>query len=101
MSDPRYSVAQAEIERLVLTGLDLTLGQAERLREQVADELQRTLARRAWSDQTSADVSRLSLPPLDLDIASGPGAVDDGQLASKLARCIAQALPGGDGKGDR
>ena len=87
MSAPRYTV---EIERLVLTGLDLTPGQAESLRAQLAGELQRLLAQ----GSRSASASQSSLPPLDL---AGTG----DQLAAELAQHILQALPVGGPNGER
>lgn len=74
MNEPRYTI---EIERLVLTGLDLTPWQAEGLRAQVAGELQRLLAQ---GSQPAAG-------------HPSPG------LAGQVAQQIAQALPGGDRKG--
>ncbi len=87
MNEPRYTV---EIERLVLTGLDLTPGQAERLRAQVAGELQRLLVqgRQPASGHPSPGSG------LALSQTKGQG------LAGQVAQQIAEALPGGDRKGE-
>ena len=87
MSDTPYTV---EIDRLVLTGLDLTPAQAERVRSRLAGELQALLARRRWGGSIAdIDVERLDLPGVSFGEAQ-----DDGRLASALAQRIAQALPG-------
>jgi hypothetical protein len=94
MKGPQYTV---EIDRLVLTGLDLTPAQAEQVRSRLAGELQTLLAgRRGGGDTAAIDLERVNLPALS------PGEVQDhGRLASALARHIAGALPGTGGSAPR
>jgi hypothetical protein len=87
MSGLPYTV---EIDRLVLTGLDLTPAQAELVRARLAGELERLLTQRGWaSDVADMRVARLDLP--EVSLGEPP---DEGRLAGMLAQRLAQALPG-------
>lgn len=83
------------IDRLVLTGLDLSPDQAQRLRSRLAQALQDELSRRGSSIRT-ADAGRLALPPL-----SPAEVADSGRLAGKLARQLADSLTGGSPTGSQ
>jgi hypothetical protein len=87
MKSPQYTV---EIERLVLTGLDLTPAQAEQVRTRLAGELQTSLAQRSWV----GGIADISVEQLDLPGVSFGPSQDCGGLAGALAQGIAQALPG-------
>jgi len=87
MNDP---VRIVEIDRLRLTGLEITPGRGERIQAMVEAELQRLLERGGWHDSlASGEVSRLAAPKWHADMPS-----NDGHLASGLARSIAQTLRG-------
>lgn len=87
MRRPQYTV---EIDRLVLTDLDLTPVQAEQVRSQLAGDLQAALAGRPWAGAPAAsDLERVDLPAVSL-----AEALDAGRLASALAERIARAMPG-------
>jgi hypothetical protein len=87
MNGPRYTI---NIDRLVLSGLDITPAEAERIRVQVAAELEQALAQRSWSGEPQAyERDRIALPPL-----SAAEAGDGQRLSNSLARRIARALPG-------
>jgi hypothetical protein len=87
MNGPRYTV---DIDRLILTGLNLTPAQAEQVRSRLASELQTALAERPWAgDVAVGDLERVDLPAVSLGEAR-----DTDQLASALARRLAGALPG-------
>jgi hypothetical protein len=94
MNRLRYTV---EIERLILTDLDLTPVQAEQVRSRLAGELQAALAGRHWvGNAADLDVEHLVLPTLSLGKAPGAG-----PLARALAGRIARALPGRGEAGPR
>ncbi len=87
MSDPIRTV---EIDRIRLTGLEVTPERAERIRGLVEVELQRQLGRERWPEGLAGgEVSRLDAPTMDVDRLHS-----DGHLASGLARSIAQTLRG-------
>jgi hypothetical protein len=87
MSDPVHGV---EIERLRLTGLDVTPQRAERMRAIVEVELQRLLERGGWPEGLAGgEVPRLVAPTMHVDESHG-----DSRLASGLARNIFQSLRG-------
>jgi hypothetical protein len=87
MSEPVHSV---EIDRIRLTGLDVTPERAERIRVTVEAELQRLLEREGWPEGlTGGEVSRLDAPTIHVN-----GPHSDGHLANGLARSIARALRG-------
>ena len=87
MSEPVHSV---EIDRIRLTGLDVTPERAERIRELVEVELQRLLEREEWPEGlTGGEVSRLDAPTMHMDSRRS-----DGHLASGLARSVARTMHG-------
>lgn len=91
MSEPHYTL---QIDRLVLRGLDLSPGQAERLGVEIADELQALLSQgQDLAGLTDGEVSHVSAPAVHL---AGP--TDRRRLAGEVARSIAGAL-GGTGQG--
>jgi hypothetical protein len=88
MNDPIRAI---EIDRIRLTGLEVTSERAERIRAMVEVELQRLLERERWPEGLAgSEVSRLDAPTMYVDSPH-----NDGQLASGLARSIAQTLRGG------
>jgi hypothetical protein len=87
MSDPVLSVA---IDRIRLTGLEVTPEGAERLRGRVEVELQRLLERERWPEGLfDGEVSRLDAPTMHVDTSHG-----DYHVANRVARSIAQSLGG-------
>jgi hypothetical protein len=85
MKDPHLTL---EIDRLVLTGLDLAPGAALRLRTLVARELRQELSQQAGLEGlTSVEWSRLRAPALNL-----PAPGSEAQLARGLAQGIVQSL---------
>ncbi len=84
---PSYIV---EIDRLILTGLDLTPAQAEQVRTLLATELEARLAAPVLADDAvRLDQDRLTLPAL-----SPADSADPRRLAGALAGRIVGALPG-------
>jgi hypothetical protein len=87
MKNPRHLV---EIERIILTGFDLTPGRAERIRALVELELQSLLQNGIGQDgMTSCEVPHLYGPQVHL---SEPES--DAHLASGVATSIAETLNG-------
>jgi len=87
MSDPAHSV---EIERIRLTGLDVTPQRAERVRAMVEVELQRLLERGGWPEGLAGgEVSRLDAPTMHVDESRG-----DSHLANGLAQSVFQTMRG-------
>ena len=87
MSDPVHSV---EIDRIRLTGLEITPERAEHVRGLVEAELQHLLERGGWPESlASGEVSRLDAATMHVD-----GSHSDSQLASGLAQSIFQTLRG-------
>lgn len=84
MTDPNYMI---NIDRLTLTGFDLSPERAERLRPLITVELQRRLAQ-ARLNHTRM-VAPVSVPPLQVNRS-----MSDRQLASHIAHGIAQSLGG-------
>jgi hypothetical protein len=93
MNRPRYSV---HIDRLILNDLDVALGEAEHIRNQLAGRLQRLLDLGEGSGALSiGDTSRLSAPMIHLAMPHS-----NSRMVGSLARSLAQALHGADrGKG--
>lgn len=83
MSDPIRTV---EIDRIVLTGLDVTPDRAEHIRALVEAALRQRLAQGEWPDGPTA-VRHLEAPAMHV-----VGSHDDGRLAGGLAGGIAQAI---------
>lgn len=84
---PTHTVS---IERLALTDLDLTPVEAERLRVEVADELQRLLERGGGlGDLPGGEVHQLEAPAVPL---TGPAS--SSRLTDGLAQSVARALQG-------
>ena len=77
------------IDRLVLTGLNLSPAEMAVLRRQLAAALQQELAQRDWSGLETA-VAQPHLRLADMQQVSP----DSHQLAASLARQIAHSLPG-------
>jgi hypothetical protein len=87
MRNPVHSV---EIDRIVLTDLDVTPDRAERIRALVEVELQRLLEQGGWPDGLAAgEVDHLEAPALHL---AEPH--NDSRLANGLAQSIAQTVRG-------
>jgi hypothetical protein len=87
MNDPARTV---EIDRIRLTGLEITPERAERVRAMVEVELRRLLERERWPDGLAGgEVSRLAAPAMPVDRPHS-----DGRLANGLAQSIAQTLRG-------
>lgn len=79
-----------DIERIVLTDLDVTPDRAERLRALVEAELQRLLVQDGWLEGlASREVDHLQAPPMHL---AQP--LSDSRLVSGLAQSIAQTVRG-------
>src|SRR5688500_10824988 len=91
------SYARIQIDRVVLTGLELTTERSERVRSLLAEELGELLAGGGFARPSArGELDRLETPTLQLSASPG-----DGELASGLAHSIAAALgrlgsPGGD-----
>jgi len=90
MSDPVHSV---EIDRIRLTGLEVTPERAERVRAMVEAELQRLLTQDGWPEGSAGgeEVSRLDAPTMHVDRPHS-----DDHLANGLAWSIAQTLRSGE-----
>lgn len=87
MSEPHYTL---QIDRLVLRGLDLSSSQAERLGEEVADELQALLSQgQDLAGLGGGEIYYVSAPGVRLTGLSGGR-----QLAGDVARSLAGALAG-------
>ena len=87
MSDPVHSV---EIDRIRLTGLEVTPERAERVRAMVEAELQRLLTQDGWPEGSAGgEVSRLDAPMMHVGTPH-----NDTHLASCLAHSIARILQG-------
>ena len=87
MNDP---VRTVEIERIRLTGLEVTPERAEGIRALVEVELQRLLRRERWAISLSgSEVSRLDAPMMHVHSSHS-----DAHLANGLAQSIAQTLQG-------
>ena len=87
MSDPAHTV---EIDRIVLTDLDVTPDRAERIRALVEAELQHLLAQDGWPDDLAGgEVHHLDAPTMHV---AEPHS--DSRLASGLAQSIAQTVRG-------
>ena len=87
MNEP---VRIVEIDRLRLTGLEVTPGRAERIRTMVEVDLQRLLERGEWPEGLAGgEVSRLDAATMHVD-----GSHSDGHLANGLAHSIARTLCG-------
>ena len=85
MKNPHFTL---EIDRLVLTGLDLGPGASLRLRTLLARELRQELSQLAGLEGlTSVEWSRLTAPVLNL-----PAPGSEAHLARSLARGIVQSL---------
>jgi hypothetical protein len=85
-----YPIRTVEINRITLTGLQVTPERAERIRAMVALELQRLLERgRLPEDLASGEVSHLNAPTMHVGRPHS-----DGQLADGLARSIVRSLRG-------
>jgi hypothetical protein len=83
-------VHSVEIERIRLTGLDVTPERAERVRGLVEVELQRLLERQTWHEGlASGEVSRLDAATMDVG-----GSHSDSHLANGLAQSIFRTLRG-------
>ena len=81
-------VRTVDIDRIRLTGLEVTPERAERIRAMVEVELQRLLKRQRWPDDLAGgEASRLDAPPMHLDVLHS-----DSHLANNLARSIVQTL---------
>ena len=91
MNNPIRAV---EIDRIVLTGLDVTPDRAERIRALMGVELQRILESGGRLEGLAGgEVRRLDAPAVHVaDLRS------DGRIASGLARSIAQAVRGVKGE---
>jgi hypothetical protein len=87
MSEPVHTV---EIDRIGLTGLEVTPERAGRIRAMVEAELQRLLTQEGWLEGlVGGEVSRLDAPTRQVDRPHS-----DAHLANGLARSIAQTLRG-------
>jgi len=87
MSDPVHSV---EIDRIRLTGLEVTPERAERIRGLAEAKLQRLLTQDGWPEGSAGgEVSRLDAPAMHVDTPH-----NDSHLASGLAYSIARTLQG-------
>jgi len=87
MSDPVHSV---EIERIRLTGLDVTPERAGRVKAMAEAELRRLLERGEWpGGLAGGEVSRLDAPTMHVGRPHS-----DRSLATGLARSIFQTLRG-------
>ncbi len=84
------SVHTIEIDRIVLSGIELKQDRAERIRTMVEIELQRMLEREGLSESlVGEEISRLDMPEIYL---TKP--YDEEEIASCLAMSIYQALLG-------
>jgi hypothetical protein len=87
MSEPAVTI---DIDRLILTDLDVTPDRAERIRAWVESALQRLLEGDGWPDAFADNaVSYVNLPTIHLDELHS-----DRDLANRLARSIAETLRG-------
>jgi hypothetical protein len=86
MSEPHYTL---QIDRLVLRGLDLSPGQAERLGAELEDELQALLGQGQDLGLTGGEIHHVRAPTVRLTGLSGGR-----QLAGDVARSLAGALAG-------
>jgi hypothetical protein len=87
MSDPVHSV---EIDRIRLTGLEVTPERAEHIRGLAEAKLQRLLTQDGWPEGSAGgEVSRLDAPAMHVD-----GLHSDSDLANGLAQSIFQTLRG-------
>ena len=86
MSDRPNTV---EIERLVLDGLDVPPGQAERLRALVGAELERILAEEGTLEEVTGSAVRRLRAPLSV-----VGPYDDRRMARGLAIPTGVSAPG-------
>jgi hypothetical protein len=87
MKNPLHLV---EIDRIVLTGFDLTPYRGERIRALMEMELQGLLQQGSWpGGLTSSEVSHLHGPQMNLSESES-----DAQLASGVATSIAETLNG-------
>ncbi len=85
MKNPHFTL---EIDRLVLTGLDLGPGASLRLRTLLARELRQELSQLAGLDRMrTVALPRVTAPPLAL-----PAPGSEAHLARSLARGIVQSL---------
>jgi hypothetical protein len=76
-----------EIDRLILDGMDVPPGQAERLRILVAAELERILAEEGTLEELAGSAVRRLRVPLSVF-----GPYDDRRMARGLARSVARAV---------
>lgn len=77
-----------DIERIILTGFDLTPDRAERIRAMVERDLQHLLESEGVPDSlTSRDIANLSATTLDLAATQ-----DDVYLANSLAQSIFRVI---------
>ena len=87
MNDP---VRTIDIDRIRLTGLEVTPERAERIRALIEVELQHRLERERWPEGLAGgEVSRLDTPAMHVDRPHS-----DTHLANSLAQSIAQTLQG-------
>ena len=85
MNSPRYTV---DIDRLILTDMGIPPERAEQLRARVEIELQRCLERMPPSRESIGNAP-IRVPPISV---AGP--VNNGQLASHIAKGIARSMGG-------
>ncbi len=83
MSSPRYVI---DIDRLILTDMDISPERAALLRSQVEMALQRQLA------QTPLSRENIGNAPIRVPPISVAGAISDRQLASHIAQGIARSM---------
>lgn len=87
MNEPTVTI---DIDRFILTDLEVTPERAERIRAWVEVELQRLLEGGGWPDELAdSAISYVNLPTIHLDELHS-----DRDLANSLARSIAEALRG-------
>ncbi len=82
-----------EIERLILSGLDLNQAQAERVRALLEGELRSRLGRQGIPDGLDGGV----VDKIDAPSLSVPEAAGEQRLAASLALSLVQALQNGKG----
>lgn len=93
MRGPRYII---DIDRFVLTDMALTPAEAERLRVQVADALQRLLQGGWPEDLAGSEIAHVDAPTIHLNDLTG-----NSPTANDLAQSIIQALQdGGETRGE-
>jgi hypothetical protein len=87
MSEPVHTV---EIDRIRLTGLEVTPERAERIRGLAETNLRRLLTQEGWLEGSiGGEVSRVDSPTMHVDTPHS-----DGHLASILAYSVARTLGG-------